>query len=162
MYGTEQTGSIPAEEHWERPVAAQEGCQGDFIFRVQFTGTAMRYVGAMRTQDAMYTVGQHQREKKALADAVIGCGRYMEYIGHHIAFLSGEMAPETFDAISQDYCVSPGADIRDLADRIHIILRETGVDFPPEQLEEFCSATTEEIEAALRVLAERGLVEVEG
>ena len=135
--------------------------QLDVLLHVKCEGDSPPMVGWMPWETAMGAARHLHRERAVLADAVVGCSRYMEYVGHHMAFLAGTINDSEFDEVSQAFCISPGADISDLAERIEIILRETGVVFPPDQLEEFCSVTGEEIEAALELLAERGLVLIE-
>lgn len=124
-------------------------------------GTLPAFVGAMLTEDALSVARSLHNEKAVLAEALVGSGRYMEYVGHHVSFLLGQMTDDEFGEISQSFCVAPGVDIEELASRIEIILRETGKVFPPEQLEEFCSVTGEEVEEALGLLAARGLVMIE-
>lgn len=133
----------------------------NLLFHVKCEGDRPPMIGWMQWGDAMDAARQLHREKAVLSDAVIGCGRYMEYAGHHAAFLMGRIDDAEFREISRTFCIVPGGNIDDLAQRIEIILRETRVVFPPEQLEEFCSATGEEVEAALALLAERGLVLIE-
>lgn len=156
-----ETGSSQRENFKHSPVPLPD-IDTDYLFRFRLEGgTQPKFVGAMPTKDALSVARNLHNEKAVLAEALVGSGRYMEYVGHHVSFLLGQMTDDEFGEISKFFCIAPGINIEELASRIEIILRETGKIFPPEQLEEFCSSTGEEVEEALELLATRGLVVIE-
>lgn len=132
----------------------------DNLYWVRGTGDSMSIVGLLPFEDAMEAFDDLTNAVAVLSEALVGCSRYMDYMAHHVAFLSGGETREDFLAASREYAVSPSGDIVGLAMRIATILRSTRVDFPPEKLEEFCSATSAEVAAALRLLDDRGLINI--
>ena len=157
---TTQTDQADQPAHWV-PAVREGGPRADILLRFKFDGTRPLFVGAMDTGDAMDTAGRLTREKAVLADALLACDRYMEYMAYHTAYLSGQIAEEEYIVASAEFSVAPRESIEQLADRIAVILRATKRDFSPEKLEEFCSATSRDVEAALRLLANRGMVAIE-
>lgn len=158
-YLFEATATEPADKQlFRRASVYSTDLSADVLFRFKFDGTSVVFVGWMEMEDAVNSSRKLRRAKAILAEALIGCSRYMTYAALHTSYLAGGIAKEEFHEASKDFCVEPGTPIEQLADKIAVIIRETGQAFPPEQLEEFCSATGEEVADALRVLEKEGLV----
>lgn len=132
----------------------------DVLLRFKSDGTKMCFAGLMPTEDAMDTVQKLHKEKEILVGTIVSCGRYMSYSALHTSYLMGHVTEEAFHKAAREFCVESGMPIKGLAERIEVIIRETGQWFPPEQLEEFCSATGEDVEAALGILQEKGVVAI--
>lgn len=161
-YSLADTQTEAAEKARTRLAPRREDYQGaDVLVRFTWNGTIPQFQGLMPTEDALDVARRLHRTNEVLADAVVGCARYMDYSDHYAQLLSGQVSEEDFQAIASRYAVAPTGDIVGLAERIAIILRETRVVFPPERLEEMCSATSSEVEAALSLLAERGYILIE-
>jgi len=160
-YSPESTATAPADLGRGETAPASPGAQvADVLLRFTYKGSNMRFEGALPTDDAFGVVRGLSRANRVLADSVVNLGRYMEFIGHHISFVSGQMDEVEFQEVSRGFSIVPTGDIPELAERIAIVLRETGVDFPPEQLEEICSAPSAEVDAALQLLADSGYLTI--
>jgi len=155
----EATATEPADKQlFRRAPVYPTDLSADVLFRLKFDGTSVVFVGWMEMEDAVNSSRKLHREKAILAEALIGCSRYMAYMAFHTSYLAGGITMEEFHEASKDFCIKSGTPIEQLADKIVVIIRETGQAFPPEQLEEFCSATGEEVADALRMLEKEGLV----
>ena len=94
--------------------------------------------------------------KEALIEALQGYKHYLDYTGHYIAFLLGQISEEEFEKISTQYAPQLAISKDDLENKIEILFRETGIEFSPIELAAIFSVSKNQIDQALNALVTKG------
>ncbi len=87
--------------------------------------------------------------RSVLIETLRGYKRYVGFVSAHTAHVMGFATDAEFAKMAEPFCIVPGNAPDDLALRIAVLQRETGIDFEPEELSELFSVTIDEIDGAL-------------
>lgn len=133
---------------------------GDYLMRIEQSGNQFKIQGW--PTEAVQAVVQEQSTslleiKEILIEALQGCKRYLDYMGHYIAFLLGQISEEDFENMSKQYVQHQPIIPHNRLDRkIEILFRETGVEFSPIELAAIFSAPKDQIDQTLDALITKG------
>lgn len=92
---------------------------------------------------------------RILVRALEGCKHYLDYIGHYIAFLLGQISEPEFEEISKRYVVQASISQTELVKIVQVLHDAIGTLFSPDELAAILSVPRAQVDAALMQLLER-------
>ncbi len=114
-----------------------------FLYAQPTTSTLERWL--------MYEAEVNRRLVRALE----GCKHYLDYIGHYIAFLLGQISEPEFEEISKRYVVRASIPQSELVKMVQVLHHTTGSLFSSDELAAILLAPRAQVDAALMQLREQ-------
>lgn len=140
-------------------VSVPLGSEGPDWRRLQKPGSATPMVRQFRTSPTEATSDRgfwdEAEVNEVMRRVLVGCKRYLDYVGHYIAFLLGQTSEDEFEKISTQYVAQPWIPDCDLLKTLRALHHTTGSLFSSDEVAAILFVPREQVEAALTQVHKR-------